>query len=211
MVAADMADALKAGLGFGALSTSAELVGFATALIDHMGLSGLVNHAPGTVVGVCPAGGPISDGAATGGLVVGLSGPTLAALMQVEMGKPSISPELLGLADAITTHLLAAFITFSPGSITGTCTNTAVSPGPFVGEGTGGFFVGLVGPTLAALAATGIGQPAPSPELLAFCTELTNYITANAEVTYLTGTVTGTAPAGGGPLTAGAGVGGTIS
>lgn len=211
MVAADMADQLKGGLGFGVFSTSSELTGFATALIDHMSVSGLVAHLPGTVVGVCPAGGPLSNGAATGGVVSGLVGATLAGLMQVQMGKPFISSQLLGMADAITQHLLAGLITFDVGTITGVCGNSPVSPGPLVGEGTGGFFVGLSGPALAALAATGISQPYVSPEMLSFCNVLTAYITANAEITYATGTVTGTCPAGGGPLALGAGVGGTIT
>lgn len=211
MVVSDLADALKSSLGFGALATSSQNTGLAKAIIDEM-MAALVNHAPGTITGTAPpSGGPLISGAATLGLITGMTPASLAARMIAEMGFASISAEVLQMATAICTHLqTTGTVSFASGNITGSCTNTPVSPGALIGEGTAGQIVGLSGPVLAALIAVAYGGIV-SPQLLSFSTALTDYIMNNAEVTYLTGTVTATCSAGGGPIIAGAGVGGIIT
>jgi hypothetical protein len=208
MVAPDMADLLKTGLGFGALPTSAETLGMSTAIIAEFAL-GVVSHAPGTVTGTAPgSGGPLIGGAAAGGLIAGMTPASLAANMQTFMGKPLITPELLGMATGMVTHFLLGLVGFS--TITGVCGNSATSPGPLVGEGSGGLISGYDGTAMATLIATAMGKGLPTFELVQMCTELVNYIMSEAEVTYVTGQVTGTCSAGGGPIAAGAGVGGVI-
>lgn len=205
-----LADALRSGLGKPP-PTSDETKGLARAIIAEM-QQAVVSHPVGMVTGIAPpSGGPLVNGAASNGLIVGMTPPTLAAKMQSEMGKPMITPELLGMATAIVTHFLTGLVSFGNGKITGICTNTPVNPGSLTGEGMQGQITGLSGSVLAPLMATSMGKPGPSPELTGLCTELCNYVQNNAEVTYLTGSITGTCSAGGGPISAGTGVGGTIS
>jgi hypothetical protein len=59
--------------------------------------------------------------------------------------------------------------------------------------------------------ASSMGKPGTTPELEAMCQAIVDHIMDNAEVEYLTGAITGTCSAGGGPIAAGAGVGGTIA
>lgn len=208
MVANDMADLLKNGLGFGTDPTSNETKGMARAIIAEFGIA-IVSNAPGTVNGAAPpSGGPLTGGTAVGGLIAGMAGATLAAKMQMEMGKPSITPQLLGFAGAMALHFLTGLVSFT--LITGACTNTPVSPGALTGAGANGKIAGYSGPTLATAIAAGIGQPSASAPLISMCTNLVTYIMANATVTYA-GTVVGICPAGGGPITAGAASGGTIA
>ena len=211
MVVSDFADALKSSLGFGAFATSSQNTGLAKAVIDEM-QAALVNNAPGTITGVAPSsGGPLINGAGTLGLITGMTPVSLAARMIAEMGFAFPSPEVIQMATAICTHLqTTGSVSFAPGNITGNCTNTPVSPGALIGEGTGGMIVNLSGPVLAALIAISYGGIV-SPELLSFSNAFVNYIMSNAEVTYATGTVTGTCSAGGGPIIAGTGVGGLIA
>jgi len=210
MVVADLADALKVGLGFGAEPTSSETIGMATAIINELGV-GIVAHLIGEITGTAPSpsGPTLSDGAATGGLITGMTGASLADKMKTEMGKSSVSSELLDMATEIADHLSTATIEFAAGDITGICAHTPTVPGPLVGEGTGGTLQGLSGPTLASALAGVFGSL--SPELSDLCNALIDYISNNAEVTYSTGSVTGTCPAGGGSILLGAGVGGSIS
>lgn len=210
MVSTDLADKIKTGLGFSD-PTSDETKGLAKAIVDELKQAS-VSHAPGTVLGTAPpSGGPLILGSASGGLVVGMTPATLAAKMQSEMGKPSIAPDLLGMATAISTYFITGLVDFSPGSITGTCSNTPLNPGVLVGEGSTGRITGLVGSALATLMASSMGKPGATPELNAMCTEIVDYVMSNAEITYMTGSISATCSAGGGPIIAGTGVGGTIS
>jgi len=207
MVAAALANALKNGLGFAAQPTSSETTGLATSIISHLS-SGTVSHA--SVTGTAPpSGGPLTLGAAAGGTISGLSGSSLATLMKNNMGKPSVTPELQGMANGIANHLSTGLVTFLVGSIIGTCANTPVNPGPLAGSGLGGTISGLSGSTMATAMASAMGKPGTTPELIDFCTAIVNYVQTNASVTYATGAVTGVCSAGGGPVVA-AGAGGTI-
>jgi len=128
--------------------------------------------------------------------------------MQTFMGKPFTSPELSGMASGMVTHFLLGLVGFD--LITGVCSNTTEAPGVLVGEGSGGKISGYDGTVMATLIATSMGKGLPTPELIDMCTELVNYIMSEAEVTYVTGQVTGNCSSGGGPIAAGAGVGGVI-
>lgn len=212
LVIADFAQVMKNSLGFGAFATTSETTGLADAIISHLGTSGIVTHASGTVTGLCPAGSPLQNGAATGGVISGLVPATLASLMQVKMGKPNVSSQLSGFATAFTTHLMTGLVNFAAGDITGDCTNSSESPGILAnGAGTGGTITALDGSAFALLIASGLGQPNVSSELQQFADDVVSYIQDNAEVTYSAGSVTGIAPSGGGPLSAGAGAGGQIA
>lgn len=213
MVANTLATLLKGSLGFSAFANTTQIVGVATSIIQEFAAA-VVTNAPGTIVGIAPpSGGPLSAGAGTGGVITGMTGASLAARMVTNCGFPGTTPQLLGWAGAMTTHFMTGLVSFVPGTITGTCTNTgSPSPGPLVaGAGTNGLIAGYAGPTLAATMATGLLQPAPSPELTQFASDLVAYIMTNARATYAPGSITAVCPSGGGPITAGAGAGGTIA
>lgn len=192
---------------------STEMLGWGNAVVQHV-QSGLVNNASGTITGTCPpSGGPLSSGAATNGLISGLSGSTLASLVVSEAGYPSVSAQVTAFCTEIVNHIQTqGTVSFSTGNITGNCTNTAVNPGTFTGEGSNGTISGLNGSTLASAIHGSAGYPGSvSPELILFCTAIVDYIMANAVVAYAMGSCTGSAPAGGGALIAGTGVNGTIT
>lgn len=211
MVVADFADVLKSSLGFGAFATSSQNTGLAKAVIDEM-QAAIVSNAPGTITGIAPSsGGPLVNGAGTLGLITGMTPVSLAARMVTEMGFAFPSPEVIQMATAICTHLqTTGSVTFAPGTITGICTNTVVSPGILHGLATGGTIVNLSGPALAALIAVSYGGVI-SPELLSFSNAFVNYIMSAAEVQYLLDTLTAICPAGGGPIINGDGNGGFIT
>lgn len=209
MVPNDLADKIKNALGFGAQPTSKETKGMAQSIIDEM-KAALVNNPPGTIVGVAPpSGGPLTAGAGTGGLITGMTPPSLAGRFVSNGVAPSQTPQILGMASAICTHFQTGLVVFAVGGITGSCTNTPTSPGALTGAGANGTIVGLAGPALAGLMSTSYGSV--SPQLLAMCTAIVTYVTANAKVAYASGSVTGVCSAGGGPIVAGTGVGGTIA
>lgn len=214
LVANDLATLLKGSLGFAAEPNSSQIVGVAQSIVDELGMAA-VTFLPNTINGTAPPsggpppdGGPLIGGTGAGGTIAGPTGATLAAKMVANCGFPS-TPQLTGWCGAIATHLITGIVTLP--TVTGTCTNTPTSLGVLIGEATGGLISGLVGPALAATMASGLGQPGPSPQLLQFANDFVSYIMSNAEVTFVTGTITAIAPAGGGPITAGAGSGGTIS
>lgn len=209
LVAADLAAELKDGIG--QMTTSGQISGFATAIVEHWQTAAIITNPPGTITGTTAPGSPLAAGVGTGGIISGMTGAVLAALIAGYGGYPGVTAQLQGFADAMVTHFLTGIVVFAPGQITGTCTNTPVSPGPLAaGAGTGGMVTMLSGPALATLLATGIGQGAPTAQITGFATKLVTYIMTNAEAVYAPGSVTGTCPAGGGPLAAGAGIGGTV-
>jgi len=211
MVIAAFAEALKNGLGFDAEPTSSETTGLADAIITEFGIA-TVSNAPGTVNGVAPSsGGPLISGLASGGTILGMTGASLAGNMKTKMNKPSITAELQGMADAMVNHFLTGTVAFASGLIVGVCSNTLVSPGPLVGSGSGGLISGYDGTVLANLMATSMGKPGTTPELISFCNNMVTYIMSNASVTYGPATISGTCSAGGGPIAAGTGAGGTIA
>jgi hypothetical protein len=179
-------------------------------IVSHI-QSGIVAFAPGTITGTAPpSGGPLSAGAASGGVITLIPSALTAAFISTFGNNTA---EIAGFANAISTHIMSGTVSFSSGNITGTCTNTppapTPSPGPLVGgAGSGGKIVGLTGNGLATLIAAGINQSYISPQVLQMSTEIVNHIMDNAEVTLPL--VTATCPAGGGSITLGAAAGGTI-
>ena len=208
--AVTLADDIKTAMGFGAEPQSTELTNLAQDIVTHI-LTAVVSNAPGTVTGDAPpAGGPLINGAASGGVILLISS-ALDAAFTTSFGIST--PEISGMASAISAHIAAGTTEFAIGNITGTCSNTAApSPGPLLGQGTGGTIVGLVGATLAADISTGVLQGGVTPtELLGMSNAIDDHVALNGEAAYAPGTITGTAPSGGGPIPDGAGAGGTIS
>ncbi len=212
LVYTDMADFIRTSMGFSP-PTSTQLLGWSNGICTHLITQGLVNIAPGLVTGVCPSGGPLTSGAATNGLIVGLDYTILAPLVVGFSGYPSVSTILLAFCQQNVIHILTlGRVSFASGNITGTCTNTGLSPGPLSnGAGTNGVISGLDGTILATAIHGAAGYPGSvSTKLIQFCTAICNYLMTNASVTFLPGTITGTCPIGGGALSAGAGLGGTF-
>lgn len=207
MSGSTLADAIKSGLGFGAYATSTKNLGLANAIVAHV-QTAVVTFAPGTITGTAPpSGGGLIGGAGTNGVIVLVPAALESALVAV-FGIST--PEILGLADAISLHVSGlGKVTFSSGSITGVCTNTPVAPGTFTGTGSNGHVIGLSGSTLAAAITAGIGQTIPTSQLTNMATEIVNHIMNNAVVTLAL--ATGACSAGGGPIAAGTGSGGTIA
>ncbi len=178
--------------------------------------NGKVTHASGDVQGTAPPGGALIGGNALGGSIVSLDSSNLASTIVSIGGYPSISPELQNKCDEIVSHIESfAEADFATGDITGICTNTVLSPGPLVnGAGSDGIIKtgSMNGSDLADAVASAIptNPPIATPELIDFCTAIVDYIELNAELEYASGSVTATCPIGGGPITLGAGSGGTI-
>lgn len=203
-----LAEEIKGALGFSSEPTSQKNKDIATAIVEHL-KTAVVNHATSTVTGTAPSsGGPLQDGAATNGVIT-LVATDLQTRLISAFGVST--PEILGMGTAISTHVATGLVEFTTGNITGTCGNTSSSPGPLVGEGSGGEITNLDGSTLATLMASSMGKPGTTLELEAMATAIVDHIQNNAEAAYSTGFVTGTCPSGGGPITAGTGAGGTIS
>jgi hypothetical protein len=212
MVGANLADSIRSTMGF-PTPVSTQLTGWGTAIVNELTGHGLVNNASGTITGTCPPSSPLSSGAGTGGLISGLSGSRLASAVATAAGYGSVSSELSAFGAQIVAHIqTSGIVTFTSGEITGTCTNTPISPGPLAdGAGSGGKISGLSGSMLATLIQGAAGYPSVSAQLTNFCTAIVNYIMTNASVTYASGDVEGVCPTGGGSLSAGTGVNGTIA
>lgn len=194
------------------IATTPEMKAYAKAVVDTL-QAAIVANAPGTVTGIgVPAGGPLTGGAASNGLMTLVSSIWQAALAA---GFPTAMPvKLSSEASASTSHLMSnAPISFSSGGITGTCTSIPVPPAPGIlvaGAGTGGKIGGVTGDPWAA-DVTGSQGIASTPVAKAIYGAISTYIKANAEAAYSTGGVVGTFAPIGGPLIAGSGVAGTIS
>jgi hypothetical protein len=190
---------------------SAEISGMMEAIVEHLKTVAIVNFLPNSVLGTAPSGGPLQNGSASLGMIVGPAGPALATLMATKMKKEGPTPQLIGLASGFCTHLLTATVNFATGNITGVCTNTPSSPGPVTGQGTKGQVTGIAGPACANLVATGIGQPSASPQLISKWTAVIDFLQKSAEVSLPPGSVIATAPPGGGPIAAGVATGGKFN
>lgn len=209
----DLADVMNAALAVldkdGApIATTDQMKTYAEAVITTL-QTGIVSHITGTVNGVTAPGSPLVAGAALGGLVANLLPTTWASI--VSGGNPLANPAMLVTDSTQSTAYLTSscLVNFIAGTITGTCTNTPVSPGPLAaGAGTGGLILGLVGAAWAAAVMPPSGNPILTQNLY---NAIAGYIMTNAEVEYASGGIIGTCPAGGGPLVAGTGVGGTIT
>jgi len=210
MDATALAEEIKEAIGQSPEPTSKKNKEMAKDIVNHL-KTAIVNHAiPGSVTGTAGApGGPLANGAATGGVIT-LVPADLIGRFVATFGIST--PEIIGMATAITTHVMTGLVEFASGTITGTCTHTPLNPGPLVGgAGSGGEITGLEGSTLATLMASLMAKPGASEELEKMCTAIVDHISSNAEVTYTSGTVTATCPAGGGPIAAGIAAVGTIS
>lgn len=205
-----LANEIKNALGFSDKPTTPQLIGEATAIIAWLA-TGTVVNAPGTVTGNAPpSGGPLSGGAASNGLIVGLTPSVLVGFMQTYMGFPSVTVELQAMAAAYATHIPSAGkVAFT--SVTGVCTNTPVAPGTFTGAGANGKISGLNGDVLVNIMAASMGHLPVSKPHQSKCVKVVEYIMQNATVTYVFGSLTGVCSAGGGPVIAGTGVGGLIT
>lgn len=208
-----MADLIRSTMGF-PTPVSSQLLGWASGVIQEITSNALVSNLPGTITGTTAPGSSLSNGAGMGGLIAGMSGGSMASKVVAAVPYPYTSTQLTAFCNQIVLHIQSlGMVNFDSGNITGTCTNTPLSPGPLVaGAGSNGKIIGLSGPTLAAAIHAAVGYPGGvSLRLIQFCTAIVSYIMDNAAVSYATGTVNGLCPPGGGPLSAGAGVGGTIA
>jgi len=183
---------------------TSEMKDYAKGLIAMLSV-GIVSHLPLTVSGSAAPGAPLLSGAASGGKILGLLGPTMAAIAGKD---PVIFATMLLEANAIATYILASgLVNFDTGSIEGTSTESA-SPGPLtLGKGTQGKIVGLDGGALAVLVASATGITGPTSK--DHYSVVVKHIMDNAEVTYLPNTVLGSMA--GGTLVAGLAAGGTIA
>lgn len=173
-----------------------------------------VTFAPGSITGTAPgSGGALSSGAGSDGAIISLdpTGAILAAGVVSGAPYPGVTSEISTLSEKIISHIITyGKCEFSSGGITGVCGNTPASPGPLVGAGSGGAITGLDGEVLTQAAYPEMGFPAPVKEKFrSFCTTIVDHISDNAEVALPI--VSGTCPAGGGPVIGGTAVGGVIS
>ncbi len=215
MVPATMATLMRDGIGQ-VLPVTTELTGWATGIITHITTAALVSHTSGTVTGTAPpSGGPLISGTATGGIISGMSGATMAGLVVSSGGAPFLTAQISTICGEIVTHIQTlGLVNFASGGITGTCTNTVLNPGILSGgTGSGGLVSGLSGSVLAAaiVSADPVSFPSVSSQLDGFCSGIVDHITAAAIVTYAPGLVTGICSVGGGPLISGAASGGLIA
>ena len=190
------------------IEITSEMKTYAKAIIDTFHAC-TTAHSVGTVNGGTAAASPLIAGLATGGLLVGFLPATWTAAMA--SGFPKSNPAALALeATASTGYIaLAAKINYKAGSITGITTNTPLTPGILtLGAGQDGTVDALDGTAWSALVVPPLGDPARASKLYK---DIVAYISKNAKCSYAIGTVQGTAPTGGGPLTLGLAVGGTIS
>jgi hypothetical protein len=164
--------------------------------------AGVVSHA--VVTGVTSPGSPLVGGTAVGGVMVLTPGPWIG-----ESG--NLGPLAAAEHTAVTTYIMTGTVVFSPGTITGTCTNTPTSGGPLInGAGEKGKIIGLLGAACTAAVTSALGGSLFGPDSIKVYGAMMDYIQLAAEVTYATGSVTGVCPPGGGPL-AGLAAGGIIS
>lgn len=169
-------------------------------------------HLPGTVTGVTAPGAPLANGAASNGMIVGLSPGPWQGVMSAGFAKSN--PGALSKEATASTGYIsgAAKINFAAGNIVGTCTNVgppSPAPGPLAaGAGTDGTIDSLDGTAWAQVVMPPLGNPALAAKIYK---AIVKYVNENAEVTYAPGSVVGVCPPGGGPLSAGAATGGVIS
>jgi len=200
-------------------SVTQQLTAWGTGIVTELQIAGLVAHTSGKVTGtVPPVGGPLLNGAAADGEILGIDGSSMASLIQAgaPLVYPTITSELENFCGVVADHIKDnALVEFASGDITGICTNTIITPGTLAGgEGANGIVTtgSMNGSDMAdeAISAVPFTPPPATSELIDFCTAIIDYIEANALITYASGSITGTCSAGGGALIAGAGSGGTI-
>jgi len=97
MTGSSMANRIMSYVGYP--NVSPQLLNFCTGICNHIQTAGIV-----TYTGPTP---PAVPNYFLGGTVSGLSGSAMASLVQAAVGYPSITPQLLGLCDAIATHIIS--------------------------------------------------------------------------------------------------------
>lgn len=161
------------------------------------------------VTGLCPAGSPLLNGAATNGIAI----LTPAAFNAGTSAKfpPESQASLTKEHSAVTTYLSTRSIDFvGLGNITGICTSGPTTPGVLVnGAGRGGQMTGLSGTDLTQFVKAQLGGDLPLAE--AFYTALCEELGRNLICTYLPGSVNGSCLAGFSPLVGGFATGGRFS
>lgn len=214
MTPSGMADFIRVSMGF-PLPVSAQLTGWGTGIVGELTSFGKISNPPGTVDGIAPtAGGFLVSGIATNGIIFNLDASRLATAVVAAAGYPSVSAEVTAICAQLVLHIeTLGKATFNFGGITGVCTNTPLTPGILTGgTGANGFILNLDGTILATAVHGAAGYPGSlSPELTNFCTAIVTYITANAKLSYLAGTVTATCPAGGGHVASAVATAGLIT
>lgn len=187
------------------ISVTKEMQEYAAGFIAAM-KAGTFLNAPGTIVGVTSAGSPLSAGLGLNGIFATTPAPWIA---KTAKGFSPVGPDLAKEHAAVIAYVMTNFITFAPGKITGTTTNTAESPGILnAGAGSDGKFLTVNGALcMGAVIAAGVGS---GPMMIKHYAVMMQYVLEKAVGTYASGSVVGVAPSGGGPLIAGAGAGGTI-
>jgi len=203
-----LATAIKEALGFADQPTSKQTKAMAKAIIKQLTDNAQVSFSAGQITGTCPPGGPLTNGAGSGGKISGLSASGLADDIAASQGG-SATAEVKDLASSICDHLQTAQASFSSGGVTGVCSNSSSSPGGFVGLATGGKLTGLSGDTLAGMIAGKSHGGKVSDPLRKKATAIVNHVMTNGEVFFASG-ITGVAPSGGGDLDQGAAVGGKV-
>jgi len=203
-----LATAIKEALGFADQPTSKETKAMAKAFIKQLTNYAKVSFSTGQITGTCPPGGPLANGAGAGGKLSGLSASGLADDLASSKGGKATA-EIKDLASAFCDHIQTAIVKFDSEKVAGVCSNSATSPGPFVGQATGGKLTGLSGDTLASMIAAKSHGGKVSDPLKKKAKAIVSHIMTNGEAFFASG-ITGVAPTGGGNLEQGMGVGGKV-
>lgn len=196
-----LATLIRTSMGFPSPNSN-QVNGWGAGIVSEV-IQGKVNNAPGTVTGVTHIktgvpNPPLTNGAASNGLISSLSGSRLASAVAADAGYPFVSSILTIYCNQIVGHIQSqGKVSFATNSITGGCTGTISAPGNLaIGAGTNGTISGLDGSLLASNIHSAVGYPGGvSARLTEFCTAITSYIMANAVVTYASGSVIGICPA----------------
>jgi len=208
----DLADEINNAIGAtdkdgNPIATTSEMIAYATAVVNSLAAASL-NNAPGTVMATGTPTTPIADGSASSGLIIVLP---VTWLSELQTGFPTAVPAQLSIeANASTTYLTASSsIAFAAGQITGLCTATPANPGILQnGAGTGGELTGIAGSSWSSAVLAALGASGPLGEVI--YSAIADYLIANTEASYAANTVTGAFAIGGGPMTLGTGIGGTL-
>lgn len=213
----DLADAINDAIGAldgdgNPIATTSEMTAYATAIVNTL-QAAVLNNAPGTVTATGTQSPPptgVTDGAASNGLITLNSAVWQAALTS---GFPTADPGKLSVESSASTGYLmgSSTVSFASGNITGICTATAQSPGNLSnGAGSNGTLDGPSGNPWASAVTGSQGLPssAVAQAIYAACSD---YIKNNVVAAYPQGSVSGSFIAGGGPMTLGTGIGGTLS
>lgn len=207
MDASALADEIMAGLGSSDPATT-QVTNMAKDIVDHV-KTAVASYASGSVTGDAPSsGGPLVNGAGANGMIL-LVASDLVGRFSASFGQST--SEISGMATAISAHIITGTFSHSSGNITGVCTNTTSNPGILTaGTAIMGEISGLSGSAMASAIASGISQAGSTPELDGLANAIVDHIEGNAEVSFASGGITAVCGTGGGPITLGTGVGGTI-